>query len=63
MKYLYTIHYLEYSEYHNADFDCSVSVIDKNGELGERALKNRVEDQVGFRPDRITRIECMCYAN
>jgi len=39
MKYLYTIHYLEFSEYHNADFDCSVRVIDKNGELGERALK------------------------
>ena len=63
MKYLYTVRYNKYLPGYNADEEQSVSIIDKNGELGERALCNRVEREHGFRPDRITRIECACYAN
>jgi len=61
MKYLYNIYFLKYSPYYSADSEEVISIIDKNGELGERALKNRVEDQFGFRPERVSRIECMCY--
>jgi hypothetical protein len=63
MKYLYKVKYLKFLPGYNADEEQSVSIIDKNGNLGERALLNRVEKEHGFRPGRITRIECMCYAN
>lgn len=63
MKYLYTIKHLKFIPGYNADEEQSVTIIDKNGQLGERALINRVEKEHGFRPDRVVRIECMCYGN
>jgi hypothetical protein len=61
MKYLYTIKYLKFLPGYSADEEQSVSIIDKNGNLGERALLNRVEKEYEFRPERITRVECACY--
>ena len=64
MKYLYTITFTAFSPYYNANFEYQMSVIDKNGNLGQRALLNRIEKYDGRRPsDSITRIECVCYAN
>jgi hypothetical protein len=64
MKYLYTITFTAFSPYYNAHFEYQMSVIDKNGNLGQRALLNRIEKYDGRRPsDSITRIECACYAN
>jgi hypothetical protein len=63
MNYLYTIHYLKLIPFFNADEEQTITIIDKNGNLGERALLNRVEKEHGFRPDRVTRIECACYGN
>ena len=63
MSYIYTITFLAYSPYHNSMYEYQMSVIDKNGKLGERALLNRIEKRDGNRPsDSIARIECMCYA-
>lgn len=62
MKYLYTVTYLQYVPGYNADEERKVSVIDKNGNLGDRALSNRIQKEHGYKPERIIRTECRCYA-
>jgi len=62
-NYLYTIHHLVYSPYYKADMQETCSIIDKCGNLGERALKNRALKQHNLTIERIERIECACYAN
>lgn len=62
MKYLYKITFTTFSSYYNASIEYQMSVVDKKGNLGKRALLNRIEKYDGRRPsDSITRIECACY--
>jgi len=40
-----------------------VAVIDRKGDLGDRALSNRIEAEHGWRPDSIVRVQRAVYAS
>ena len=62
MKYLYSVYFQAYLPGYDRWVEAKAEIIDKNGNLGCRALLNRVEKHYGFKPDTIDRVECMCYA-
>ena len=61
MKYIYFIYFQTYFPGYDRWVEAKAEIIDKNGDLGRRALLNRVEKHYGFRPDTVNRVECMCY--
>tara|TARA_R110000824_G_C15034164_1_gene659704 strand:+ start:350 stop:553 length:204 start_codon:yes stop_codon:yes gene_type:complete len=40
-----------------------ITVIDRKGDLGSRALANRIEKEHGWRPDSIVRVQRAVYAS
>ncbi len=54
-KYIYTI--ITLIESHQKVY----SIIDKDGELSYRQLKNRIINKYNEKPDSIERVECMVY--
>ena len=57
MKYIYFIYFQTYLPGYDRWIEAKAEIIDKKGDLGRRALLNRVEKHYGFRPDSIDRVE------
>ena len=54
-KYIYTIIALRGNQ------QVSYNIIDKDGDLSYRQLKNRIMSKYNHLPDSIERVECMVY--